>query len=69
MSQAEESPFKGKTGLRRLINAKHVTVDGLRVKAAHTLRAGESIQVTLVPPQRELPQGEDIPLEILYEDQ
>src|SRR6185437_8394014 len=50
------------------INAKSVTVDDVRVKAAHSLRAGERIRVELIDPPRALPQAEEIPLEILFED-
>lgn len=35
MSQAEESPFKGKTGLRRLINATGYSIDGFRAAWQH----------------------------------
>jgi len=65
---AQQLPRYSRVHLRRLINAKSVTVDGLRVKAAHSLRAGERICVTLIDPPRALPVPEDIPLEILYED-
>jgi 23S rRNA pseudouridine1911/1915/1917 synthase len=65
---AQQLPQYSRVHLRRLINAKSVTVDGLRAKAAHPLRAGEHIRVELVDPARELPRPENIPLEILFED-
>jgi 23S rRNA pseudouridine1911/1915/1917 synthase len=43
-------------------------VDGRRVKAAHRLRLGEKVSLTLPEIPREAPQPEDIPLDILYED-
>ncbi|HVU87913.1 MAG TPA: RluA family pseudouridine synthase [Pirellulales bacterium] len=65
---AQQLPRYSRVYVRRLINAKSVTVDGLRVKAAHPLRGGERILVELVDPPRALPQPEEIPLDILYED-
>ncbi len=65
---AQQLPRYSRVHVRRLINAKSVTVDGLRVKAAHPLRAGERIVVELIDPPRALPQPEEIPLDILYED-
>ena len=65
---AQQLPRYSRVHLRRLINAKSVTVDGLRVKAAHNLRGGERICVALIDPPRALPVPEDIPLDILYED-
>jgi 23S rRNA pseudouridine1911/1915/1917 synthase len=65
---AQQLPQYSRVHLRRLINAKNVTVGGLRVKAAHALRTGEQIRVELIAPPREMPRPENIPLEILYED-
>src|SRR5690606_23229740 len=55
--------------LRKIINAAAVEVDGRRVKAAHRLQAGQRISVSLPELAREGPQPEEIPLEILYEDE
>jgi 23S rRNA pseudouridine1911/1915/1917 synthase len=65
---AQQLPRYSRVHVRRLINAKSVTVNGLRVKAAHPLRAGEHIVVELIDPPRALPQPEEIPLDILFED-
>jgi len=54
--------------LRKLINAAAARVDGRRQKAAYHLRAGQQVIITLGPAPKELPLPEDIPLEILYED-
>jgi 23S rRNA pseudouridine1911/1915/1917 synthase len=54
--------------LRKVINAAGVRVDGLRVKAAHRLRAGERVSIVLPELDRKGPQPENIPLDILYED-
>lgn len=65
---AHQFPAYSRVYLRKAINAAAVKVDGLRVKAAHRLRAGE--QVSFIPPElpRTGPIPENIPLEILYED-
>ena len=65
---AAQFPTHSRVMLRKVINAAAAKVDGLRVKAAHRLRAGERISVTLPALAKEGPQPEDIPLEILYED-
>jgi 23S rRNA pseudouridine1911/1915/1917 synthase len=54
--------------LRKAINATGVTVDGVRVKASYRLHSGERIAIALPPPQREGPEPENIPLDVLYED-
>jgi len=55
--------------LRKAINAAGVKVDGKRVKAAHKLKGGELVSIRLPDMPRSGPQPEDIPLEILYEDE
>ena len=65
---AQQLPLYSRVHLRRMINAARVTVDGVRVKAAHRVRSGEQIRVELVDPPRQLPRPENIPLDILYED-
>jgi len=54
--------------LRRLIVGDAVTVDGLRKKVAYRLRLGEVVRVVPGDPPRESPRPENIPLEVLYED-
>ena len=54
--------------IRKAIQSGAAQVDGRGGKTAYRLKPGQ--QVTLTPPEipREAPQSEDIPLEILYED-
>ncbi len=54
--------------LRQAINAKAVTVDGKRTKAAYHLRLGQVVSIVLPELPREGPIPEDIPLDVLYED-
>ncbi len=55
--------------IRKAINAAGVTVDGNRTKASYRLREGEAIVFTLPELPKEGPEPEDIPLDILYEDE
>ena len=54
--------------IRKAIQSGMVQVDGRNAKTAYRLNPGQ--EVTLTPPDipREAPQAEDIPLDILYED-
>jgi 23S rRNA pseudouridine1911/1915/1917 synthase len=52
-----------------VINADAVQVNGRRAKAAHKLRTGERVSIVLPELPKISPQAEDIPLEILYEDE
>src|SRR5258705_5828484 len=54
--------------LRKAINAAAVTVDGKRTKAAHRLTPGETVSIVLPELPRSGPVAEDIPLDVLYED-
>ena len=55
--------------LRRAISAECVTVDGRRAKVAYRLRAGQRVEVIVPALPREGPLPEDIPLDVLYEDE
>lgn len=54
--------------MRKVINAAGVKVDGQRVKAAYRLQPGQRVTIVLPDLAREGPRPENIPLEILYED-
>ncbi len=65
---ARQFPNYSRVHLRKVINAAYVRVDGLRTKAAHRLRAGQRVSIVLPELPRPAPQSENIPLDILYED-
>jgi 23S rRNA pseudouridine1911/1915/1917 synthase len=65
---AQSFPEVSRVAFRRAINASTVRVDGARAKAAHRLRGGEQISVVLPESTGERPRPENIPLDILYED-
>lgn len=55
--------------LQAVIADGDVTVDGRPAKASHKVRAGEEIDVELPPPADERFEPENIPLDIVYEDE
>ncbi len=54
--------------LRRVITAGGVTVDGSGGKPSYRLKPGQQVSIVLPEIPREAPAPENIPLEILYED-
>ena len=66
---AQKFPDYSRVHLRKVVNANAVQVNGRRAKAAHKLRTGECISIVLPELPKKAPQAEDIPLEILYEDE
>jgi 23S rRNA pseudouridine1911/1915/1917 synthase len=58
-----------RTHIQRLITERKILVDGRPATHNHFLKGGETIQLT-IPPPRELDfSGEDIPIDIVYEDE
>ena len=61
-------PFLSRTSLQNLIREQAVTVNGRAPKPSTRLRKGDEVVAVLPPPpSTEIP-GEDIPLDVLYED-
>ena len=54
--------------VRSAIDGGAVLVNGKKVKASHAIAPGEIIEITLPRPRRSDALPEDIPLDILYED-
>jgi 23S rRNA pseudouridine1911/1915/1917 synthase len=61
-------PQYSRVHLRRVITAGGTQVDSLGGKPSYRLKAGQRVRVVLPEIPRETPQPEEIPLEILYED-
>ena len=57
-----------RSAVRRVIDEGGVTVNGKPAKASYKVRDGDQIRVVPPPPAHPLPAPEDIPLEVLYED-
>lgn len=62
-------PSVSRGTIQRLIEQGHITVNGRPSKATHSPKAGERIEVRWPEAKPAEAQPEDIPLEILYEDE
>ena len=65
---AAQFPLYSRVHLRRVITAGGVRVDGARTKPSYRLLAGQQVTVWLPEIPRDSPEPENIPLEIIYED-
>jgi 23S rRNA pseudouridine1911/1915/1917 synthase len=61
-------PGVSRARVQTLVKDGHVTRDGQSVRARESTRAGQRFTVTIPPPTPALPQPEDRPLDIVYED-
>jgi 23S rRNA pseudouridine1911/1915/1917 synthase len=61
-------PAVSRGAIQRLIEEGHILVNGRRVKATHTPRAGEEVKVTWPEAKPAEAQPEEIPLDIIFED-
>jgi 23S rRNA pseudouridine1911/1915/1917 synthase len=57
-----------RTKVRAAIDVGFVVVNGKKVKASHAIAPGEVIDITLPHPPRPEAKAEDLPLNIVYED-
>lgn len=62
-------PDYSRSVVRKVIDAAAVTVNGAVAKASYKVRYGDHVCITLPEPTHDLPVAEDIPLEILYQDE
>lgn len=65
---AERIPSLSRTRIQELIREGRVHVEGRAARAAHRLSAGEAIEVEAVPRPASSAEPEDLPLEVLFED-
>ncbi|MBN1429605.1 MAG: RluA family pseudouridine synthase [Anaerolineae bacterium] len=61
-------PTLSRTEVQRLIKAGLVTVNGQTAKSSYQLSAGEAVSVSMLSVQTQPTLAEDIPLDVLYED-
>src|SRR5215470_9838482 len=61
-------PDYSRSVVQRVLAAGGVTVNGKPAKASYKVRHGDVIRIVPPEPTHPLPQPEDIPLAILYED-
>ncbi len=65
---AAHFPEMSRSHLQRLVDEGRVQVNGLIQKRAHHVAPGENIHIEIPPPRTTRIVAEDIPLEVLYED-
>jgi len=65
---AETVPGVSRSQAKRLIDQGHVIVAGREAKPSLAVSAGDSVSVTIPPPVEPSAAPEDIPLEIIHED-
>jgi len=65
---ADRYPAVSRGTLQRLIAEGHITINGQAVKPTHSPRAGEQVHVTWPEARAAEAAPEEIPLDILYED-
>jgi 23S rRNA pseudouridine1911/1915/1917 synthase len=66
---AHTLPKYSRVQLRKVIGAGGVKVNGQGTKVAHRLAAGDRIELVLPPMNAAGPHPEEIPLDVLYEDE
>ena len=69
MYLAEQMPDVSRSHIQKLISKAHVTVDGAPIRAGYKLQPGERVNVTVPPPEPTDVRPEDIPLDVVYEDE
>jgi 23S rRNA pseudouridine1911/1915/1917 synthase len=62
-------PDYSRSVVRKVIDAGAVLVNGEVAKASYKVRYNDHVRIWLPEPTHDLPQAEDIPLEVLYEDE
>jgi 23S rRNA pseudouridine1911/1915/1917 synthase len=66
---ATRLPALSRARLQALIAAGHVTINQNPVtESRHKMKAGETVSLFVPEPQEPTPQGEDIPLDVVFED-
>ena len=66
---AEKIEDISRAAVQRLISGGMVMVDGEEAKANYRLKAEQMVQAVIVPPEEPSLEPENIPLDILYEDE
>ncbi|GJL63544.1 MAG: pseudouridine synthase [Nitrospirales bacterium] len=66
---ANRDPYFSRTALQRLILESHITVDGHSVKPSHKIKPGDRIVLTVPRPEPIAIEPENIPVDVMYEDE
>src|SRR5437016_13520461 len=62
-------PDYSRSVVQRVIDAGAVMVNGKRAKASYRIRHDDHVRIWLPEPTHDIPLPEDIPLEVLYDDE
>ncbi len=65
---AASLPELSRSRVQALLRAGRVLVDGRAGRPALRLRGGESLEISVPPPEPAVPEPEDLPLAVLHED-
>jgi 23S rRNA pseudouridine1911/1915/1917 synthase len=65
---AQINPGLSRSYIQKLIEQQYVLINGSPAKASHKLATGDSIKLTLPPPEPTTLEAEPFPLDIVYED-
>ena len=65
---ASSLPELSRSRVQALLEAGRVQVDGKQGRASLRLKGGETLDVTIPPPEPAVPEPEDIPLTLLHQD-
>jgi len=65
---AEQIAELSRAAIQRLIDDGFIRVNGRVRKASYAVQSGETITIEIPPPEPATPRAENIPLDILYED-
>jgi 23S rRNA pseudouridine1911/1915/1917 synthase len=66
---SREHPDLSRSFLKKLVDRDQVTVAGKAVKAGTKLKSGDRVELTVPPPDPMTAESEDIPIDVLYEDE
>lgn len=66
---AEKMPDLSRSMVQKLIGKSYVLINGVVERASYKVQPGDSIRVTIPPPEPTEIAAEEIPLDIVYEDE
>ena len=65
---AEQDKTLSRTAIARLLEEGKITVNGKNVKASYVVKQNDEVLVEVTQPKETPMKAEDIPIEIIYED-
>ena len=65
---AKEDKNLSRSMIQKLLDDNKITVNGNNVKASYKVQLGDKIQIQIEPPKEVKLEAEDIPIDVVYED-